>query len=81
MRSLLLVALEQRELGALPLRFGQAEVGAEFGMDPATFERVEIIRGPASSIYGDSAFFAVVNVITKTPVPPTAGEGTANRLA
>ena len=45
--------------------FGQAEIGAEFGMDPATFERVEIIRGPASSIYGDSAFFAVVNVITK----------------
>ena len=29
------------------------------------FERVEIIRGPASSIYGDSAFFAVVNVVTK----------------
>lgn len=46
--------------------FGQAEIGAEFGMDPATFERVEIIRGPASSIYGDSAFFAVVNVITKS---------------
>ncbi len=46
--------------------FGQAEVGAEFGMDPANFERVEIIRGPASSIYGDSAFFAVVNVITKS---------------
>lgn len=46
--------------------FGQAEIGAEFGMDPATFERVEIIRGPASSLYGDSAFFAVVNVITKT---------------
>jgi iron complex outermembrane receptor protein len=46
--------------------FGQAEIGAEFGLDPATFERVEIIRGPASSQYGDSAFFAVVNVITKT---------------
>lgn len=46
--------------------FGQAEIGAEFGMDPATFERVEIIRGPASSLYGDSAFFAVVNVITKS---------------
>ena len=30
------------------------------------FERVEIIRGPASSLYGDSAFFAVVNVITRT---------------
>jgi outer membrane receptor for ferrienterochelin and colicin len=35
-------------------------------MDPAIFERVEIIRGPASSLYGDSAFFAVVNVITKS---------------
>ena len=46
--------------------FGQAEIGAEFGLDPAMFERVEIIRGPASSLYGDSAFFAVVNVITKT---------------
>jgi iron complex outermembrane receptor protein len=45
--------------------FGQAEIGAEFGLDPAMFERVEIIRGPASSIYGDSAFFAVVNVITR----------------
>jgi outer membrane receptor for ferrienterochelin and colicins len=46
--------------------YGQAEIGAEFGMDPAIFERVEIIRGPASSLYGDSAFFAVVNVITRT---------------
>ena len=46
--------------------FGQAEIGAEFGLDPAVFERVEIIRGPASSLYGDSAFLAVVNVITRT---------------
>jgi len=46
--------------------YGQAEIGAEFGIDPALFERVEIIRGPASSLYGDSAFFAVVNVITKS---------------
>ena len=46
--------------------YGQAEIGAEFGLDPAMFERVEIIRGPASSLYGDSAFFAVVNVIMRT---------------
>jgi outer membrane receptor for ferrienterochelin and colicins len=46
--------------------FGQAEIGAEFGLDAAMFERVEIIRGPASSLYGDSAFFAVVNVITRS---------------
>ena len=46
--------------------FGQASIGAEFGIDPAMFERVEIIRGPASSLYGDSAFLAVVNVITRS---------------
>jgi outer membrane receptor for ferrienterochelin and colicins len=53
--------------------FGQAEIGAEFGFDAATFERVEIIRGPASSIYGDSAFFAVVNVITRTGASVNGG--------
>ena len=46
--------------------FGQAEIGPELGIDPAMFDRVEIIRGPASSLYGDSAFFAVVNVITRS---------------
>jgi iron complex outermembrane receptor protein len=46
--------------------YGQGQIGADLGLDPAMFERVEIIRGPASSLYGDSAFFAVVNVITRT---------------
>jgi outer membrane receptor for ferrienterochelin and colicins len=46
--------------------YDQAGIGAEFGIDPAMFDRVEIIRGPASALYGTSAFFAVVNVITKT---------------
>jgi outer membrane receptor for ferrienterochelin and colicins len=56
--------------------FGQAAIGAEFGMDPAIFERVEIIRGPASSLYGDSAFFAVVNVITRTGASLGGGSAT-----
>ena len=55
--------------------FGQAEIGAEFGLDAANFERVEIIRGPASSLYGDSAFFAVVNVITRTGGSIDGGSG------
>jgi outer membrane receptor for ferrienterochelin and colicins len=56
--------------------FGQAEIGAEFGIDPAMFERVEIIRGPSSSLYGDSAFFAVVNVITRTGASLAGGSVT-----
>jgi outer membrane receptor for ferrienterochelin and colicins len=45
--------------------FDQASLGRELGLDPLTFQRVEIIRGPASALYGTSAFFAVVNVTTK----------------
>jgi iron complex outermembrane receptor protein len=46
--------------------FDQASVGADFGIDAAMFERVEIIRGPASSLYGANALFAMVNVVTRT---------------
>lgn len=46
--------------------FDQASVGADFGIDAAMFERVEIIRGPASSLYGTNALFAIVNVVTRT---------------
>jgi outer membrane receptor for ferrienterochelin and colicins len=36
-----------------------------FQMDPDLIDRVEVVRGPSSSIYGNNAFFAVVNVITR----------------
>jgi iron complex outermembrane receptor protein len=36
-----------------------------FPLDIDLIERVEIIRGPGSSLYGDSAFFGVVNVIPR----------------
>jgi iron complex outermembrane receptor protein len=44
--------------------FDQAPIGRELGLDPLTFQRVEIIRGPASALYGTSAFFAVINITT-----------------
>jgi iron complex outermembrane receptor protein len=45
--------------------FDQAAIGLEFGLDAAMFERVEIVRGPSSSLYGTNAVFAVVNVIVR----------------
>src|SRR5208282_2350186 len=44
---------------------GQAMVGTEFLVDVDLIERVEIVRGPSSSLYGADAFFAVINVITR----------------
>jgi outer membrane receptor for ferrienterochelin and colicins len=45
---------------------GHAMVGNEFLVDVDLIERVEIVRGPSSSLYGTDAFFAVINVITRT---------------
>jgi len=40
-------------------------IGYEFPLDIDLIQRVEVIRGPSSSIYGNNAFFGVINVITK----------------
>jgi outer membrane receptor for ferrienterochelin and colicins len=42
-----------------------AYFGNEFPLAVDLIDRVEVVRGPGSSLYGTSAFFAVINVITK----------------
>lgn len=42
-----------------------AYAGREGVIDLELIERVEVIRGPSSSLYGSSAFFGVINIITK----------------
>lgn len=44
--------------------YGQAPVGFDFGIDMEAIERIEVVRGPGSSLYGGNAMFAVINVIT-----------------
>ena len=41
--------------------------------DPEEIERVEVIRGPASVIYGSDALTGVVNVITRHPTADPTG--------
>jgi outer membrane receptor for ferrienterochelin and colicins len=45
--------------------FGQPYFGTEFLVDVDLIDRLEIVRGPGSSLYGADAFFAVINVITR----------------
>ena len=45
--------------------YNEAYIGTEFALDVELIERVELIRGPSSSIYGTNAFLAVINVVTK----------------
>ncbi len=45
--------------------YGQGLYGTEGFLDVDLIERVEVIRGPSSSIYGNNAFFGVVNVVTR----------------
>jgi outer membrane receptor for ferrienterochelin and colicins len=45
-----------------------ALIGTEFPVDLALVDRIEVVRGPGSALYGTSAFFAVVNVVMKRGV-------------
>jgi outer membrane receptor for ferrienterochelin and colicins len=45
--------------------FNGAYVGTEAILDTDLIQRVEIIRGPGSSLYGANAFLGVINIITK----------------
>ena len=45
--------------------YDSAASGMDFILDVDLIERVEVIRGPGSSLYGNNAFLGVINVITR----------------
>lgn len=45
--------------------YDAATTGNEFPLDVDLIDRVEVIRGPGSSVYGNNAFFGVINVVTR----------------
>nr|VFJ78003.1 MAG: hemoglobin/transferrin/lactoferrin receptor protein [Candidatus Kentron sp. FW] len=46
-----------------------------FSLDPAQIERVEVVRGPASVLYGSDAIGGVINFITREADEETAPDG------
>lgn len=53
-------------------------VGREFNLAVAVIDRIEVIRGPGATMYGNSAFFAVINVVTKQGRQLRGGEVSAS---
>ncbi|MFO1325515.1 MAG: TonB-dependent receptor [Burkholderiales bacterium] len=45
--------------------YDQALIGTEGPVDLELVERIEIVRGAGSSVYGSNAFFGVINMITR----------------
>ncbi len=59
--------------------FDGAILGTEFPLDVDLIDRVEVIRGPNSSLYVASAFLGVINIITKRgrDLPKVSAAGSA----
>lgn len=54
-------------IDGMPIVSGLATVYGLSGIPNSIVERIEVVKGPASSLYGSEAMGGVVNVITKKP--------------
>ena len=66
-----------RGLDALQFRDGMRDIFSYYASitsDPYNFSRVEILRGPASVLFGQGSIGGLVNLVTKTPNFTTGGE-------
>jgi len=66
-----------RGLDALQFRDGMRDIFSYYASitsDPYNFDRVEIVRGPASVLFGQGNIGGLVNLVSKTPDFETRGE-------
>nr|WP_314463427.1 TonB-dependent siderophore receptor [uncultured Novosphingobium sp.] len=66
-----------RGIDALQFRDGMRDIFSYYASitaDPYNFSRVEIVRGPASVLFGQGSIGGLVNLVSKTPEFKTGGE-------
>jgi len=66
-----------RGINALQFRDGMRDIFSYYASitsDPYNFSRVEIVRGPASVLFGQGSIGGLVNLVSKTPEFQTGGE-------
>lgn len=54
-------------IDGMPIVSSLSTVYGLFGIPTSMIERVEVVKGPASSLYGTEAMGGIINVITKDP--------------
>lgn len=54
-------------IDGMPIVSGLSTVYGLMGIPQSLIERVEIVKGPASTLYGSEAVGGIINVITKSP--------------
>ena len=66
-----------RGIDALQFRDGMRDIFSYYASvpsDPYNFSRVEIVRGPASVLFGQGSIGGLINLVSKTPEFTTGGE-------
>lgn len=66
-----------RGINALQFRDGMRDVFSYYATiraDPYNFDQVELVRGPASVLFGQGALGGIINLVSKRPEFETSGE-------
>lgn len=58
--------------------FGSSPTGTDFNIPLEIIERIEVVRGPGSAVYGSNAMLAVINIVTKNSELLDRGSFTAS---
>ncbi|MDF5954664.1 TonB-dependent receptor plug domain-containing protein [Pseudomonas aeruginosa] len=61
-------------LDGLHMPYGGGSTGGALQIDPYTLERIEVLKGPASVLYGQNEPGGIVNMVSGVPPPPRSAK-------